>query len=220
MPCIRQRIAGEYAYSLVLLLLPLAIQAKGLMALCRDGHLVSATLVVGTFVVFGVMLLLALSKCQELAPALVGRCFHAANLAGHALVMLTHVVMSGFGGKCSWGGPKSVMACVVAYSLAVTALLSWPLAALLAIFQVPMLTLSRPLPSLFRGGPYLLMMSLVCAWAFLVPLVNGNGDGDVLANWIRWYNLAGLINLPLLCLVFVPAHLTTAFVLSSPPGPA
>lgn len=215
---------GEYAYALVLLLVPLALQGRRLSTLNRDKMLLTGVLVVATFETFGAMLLWIASAWSEPSEEALGIYLKLADLAGYLLVLLAVRMCASKQEKNqqrlpSWVGPKTVMACVLGYSCSVTALLSWQVAAVLAITHVPLLVMIHP----FQGERFsswcmalgTVASSPVC-WSSVLGWVTAHCSGtSVLVRWLRLFSLTGLFNLPLICLVSMPAHLTVAFVLLS-----
>lgn len=221
-------IPGEYAYALALLLFPLAMQAKGLVALHEDKKLPSAVIIVGTFELFGGLLLMGASTAPEPSAEFLPLYLQLITLAGYFLVVAMRVLVSSKEGSKHlqgplWEGPKMVVACVVAYFCSVTALLNWPVAMMLALTHVPMLGMARPVKAKSVASWCLLptmLISMPACWPMLLGAATGGASGsDVVLQWLRWYRLSGLLNVPLLCLVSIPAHLTSAFILISPTGP-
>lgn len=216
--------SGEYAYALVLLLVPLALQGRRLSALNRDNKLLTGVFVVATFEAFGAMLLWVASAWPEPSEEALGRYLKVADLAGYLLVLLAVRMCASKQDERqqrlpSWVGPKTVMACVLGYSCSVTALLSWQVAAVLAITHVPLLVAIRP----FQGkrlSSWCMALGMVVSspacWSPVLGWASAHRSGtSVLLRWLRLFRLAGLLNLPLMCLVSMPAHLTVAFVLLS-----
>lgn len=223
--------AGEYAYSMVLLLFPLAMQAGRLPRLYKDKTLLRAVLIVGTFQGFGALLFLAASIAPEPSAEALYLYLNLVTLAGYLLVMAVRLFVyhrRSTGqlvekSTLPWEGSKMVIACLVAYFCCMTALLSWPVAAVLALTHVPMLVTAKPLRAASVASwcvlPFILFSMPAC-WTWLLGAATGRGSGGiaVMLQWLRWYRVSGLLNVPLLCLVSIPAHLTTAFVLISPQG--
>lgn len=215
---------GEYAYALALLLVPLAVQGRRLTALNQDKMLLRAVLIVGTFEAFGALLLWAASTWPEPLEGTLSTFLEVVGLAGCLLVLAVRKSVSTVTTKKlqrpPWEGPQTVMACVVAYFCSVTALLNWPVAAVLALTHVPLLALASPLQG--RSVSNFLMaaamvMSSPGRWASILNLVSAHASGtSVLLRWLRWFRLSGLVNVPLMCLVSIPVHLTVALVLFAP----
>lgn len=211
---------GEYAYALILLLVPLVVEARGLVGPEKEKTPLRAVLLVSIFELYGVILLLGASASTKLSATSVKYYLVAATLGGYLLVVGIMATMHRHGVACSWEGPKMVMACVAGYSFCLTALRSWPLATLFAVSHVPMLTMARP----FKASSWIswcvllsMLTSLPVSWPpSLAWLTRTSSGGAVVLGWIRWYQLSGVVNLPLLCLVSIPAHLTATFVLLSP----
>lgn len=181
-------------------------------------------LIIGTFKAFGALLLWAASAWREPSEEALAVCLKVIVLAGYLLMLAVRVSVSTRGTeglKCpSWEGPKTVMACVLAYYCSVTALLSWQVAAVLALTHVPLLAMARPFKrSSVSSWCVTLAMALSspARWASLLSLVTAHSSGTgVILQWLRWFQLAGLLNVPLMCLVSLPVHLTVAFVLLTP----
>lgn len=217
---------GEYAYALALLLVPLAVQGRRLTTLYQDSMLLRAVLVVGTFEAFGALLLWAASSWREPQEDVLSTFLEVVGLAGYLLVFAvrksasTVAVTSKKMQRPPWEGPKTVMACVVAYFCSVTALLNWPVAAVLALTHVPLLAMARPFQG--RSVSSLLMaaamvMSSPGRWASILSLVAAHASGtSVLLRWLRWFRLSGLVNVPFMCLVSIPVHLTVALIMFAP----
>lgn len=208
----------------MLLLVPLALQGRRLSALNGEKKLLTGVLVVATFEAFGAMLLWIASTWPEPSEEALGKYLKLADLAGYLLVLLALRVCASKQENDqqrlpSWVGPKTVMACVLGYSCSVTALLSWQVAAVLAITHVPLLVVIRP----FQGkrlSSWCMALGVVVSspacWSSVLGWVTAHGSGtSVLLRWLRLFRLTGLLNLPLICLVSMPAHLTIAFVLLS-----
>lgn len=215
---------GEYAYALALLLVPLAVQGRRLTALNQDNMLLRAVLIVGTFEAFGALLLWVASSWPEPLEGTLSIFLEVVGLAGCLLVLAVRKSASTVTTKKlqrpPWEGPKTVMACVVAYFCSVTALLNWPVATVLALTHVPLLALASPLQG--RSVSSFLMaaamvMSSPGRWASILNLVAAHASGtSVLLRWLRWFRLSGLVNVPLMCLVSIPVHLTVALVMFAP----
>lgn len=212
---------GEYAYALVLLLVPLALQGRRLSTLNRDNTLLRGVLVVATFEIFGAFLLWAASTWPEPSEEALGAYLKVAHLAGYLLVLMVRVCVSkqeiNQQRLPCWVGPKTVMACVLGYSCSVTALLSWQVAAVLALTHVPLLVMVRPFQRHHSSSWFMalgmIMGSPVC-WSSALGWATAHGTGmGILLRWLRLFRLSGLLNFPLMCLVSMPAHLTIAFVL-------
>lgn len=208
----------------MLLLVPLALQGRRLPTLNGDKKLLTGVLVVATFETFGAMLLWVASAWPEPSEEALARYLTLADLAGYILVLLAVRICASKPETDqqrlpSWVGPKTVMACVLGYWCSVTALLSWQVAAVLAITHVPLLVVIRP----FQGkrlSSWCLALGMVVSspvcWSSVLGWATAHGSGTgVLLRWLRLFRLTGLLNLPLICLVSVPAHLTIAYVLFS-----
>lgn len=214
---------GEYAYALVLLLIPLALQGRRLSTLNEDKSLKMAVLVVAAFEVFGALLLCAASAWPEPSEEALGVYLKVADLAGYILVFGLRVYMPKKPGDQKrfpgWVGPKTVMACVLGYSCTVTALLSWQVAAMLALIHVPLLIAVRPFQAKSLSSWCMalgMMLSSPAQWSLILGGATANASGTrVMLRWLRLFRLSGLLNLPLICLVSMPTHLTVAFVLFS-----
>ncbi|CAM9269215.1 unnamed protein product, partial [Hapterophycus canaliculatus] len=214
---------GEYAYALVLLLIPLALQGRRLSMLNGDKTLVASVLVVATFEVFGALLLCAASAWPEPSEEALGLYLKVADLAGYILVFGIRQWVprqpSNQRRLPDWVGPKTVMACVLGYSCTVTALLSWQVAAILALIHVPGLLAVRP----FQGSSFSswviglgMILSSPAQWSTVLGWATAQASGaSVMLRWLRLFRLCRLMHLPLLCLVSMPTHLTIAFVLLS-----
>ncbi|CAM9185558.1 unnamed protein product [Ectocarpus sp. 13 AM-2016] len=212
---------GEYAYALVLLLVPLALQGRRLSALNGDKTLPTAVLVVATFEVFGALLLWIASAWPEPSETALGVYLKVADLAGYLLVLAVYLCSPRQAGRsqrfATWVGPKTVMSCVLGYACSVTALLSWQVAAVLALTHVPLILAVRP----FQGKrlsswcmAFGMIVSSPARWSSVLGWATARASGtSVVLRWLRLYRLSGLLNLPLMCLVSMPAHLTIAFVL-------
>lgn len=226
--------AGEYAYAMVLLLFPLAMQAGRLPRLYKDNTLLSAVLIVGTFEGFGALLLLAASLAPQLSAETLRWYLNVATLMGNLLVLAVRVLVhprrstsprriSDTSAPLRWEGPKMVIACTMAYFCSVTALLNWPLATLLALTHGPMVVMAKPFrlanPGSWCALPFMLFSMPAC-WPLLLGAATGRVSGgiEVILQWLRWHGVSGLMNVPLLCLLSIPAHLTVVFVLISPQG--
>lgn len=221
---------GEYAYVMVLLLFPLAMQAGRLPRLYKDKTLLRALLIVGTFEGFGALLFLAASVAPEPSPEALYRYLNLVTIAGYVLVAAVRLFVyprrpAGKlveGSTLPWEGTKMVMACLVAYFCSVTALLSWPLAAVLALTHVPLFVMAKPLSaaSVARSCVMLpfMLFSMPTCWPWLLGAATGRESGGitVISQWLRWHRVSGLLNVPLLCLVSIPTHLTMFFVFISP----
>lgn len=222
--CLAFELIGEYAYALVLLLVPLALQGRRLTALNEDKKLLSAVLIVGTFEAFGALLLWIASAWPEPSEDALAVFLNVADVAGYLLILAVSMCVPKQAvrrqGRPFWEGPKTVMACLVAYSCSVTALLSWQVAAVLALTHVPLLSIVRP----FRAKSWYswcmalaMFVSSPARWSPILGLVTAQASGTgVVLQWLRWFRLSGLLNVPLMCLVAMPAHLTVAFVLFAP----
>lgn len=190
------------------------------MAPYKEKTPLRAVLLVSIFELYGAMLLLGASASTKVSATSVPHYLVAATLGGYLLVVGMMATMRRRGVGCSWEGPKMVMACVAGYSFALTGLRNWPLAALLAISHVPMLAMARP----FKSSSWMswfallsMLTSLPVIWpSTLAWLTRTSSGGAVILGWIRWLQLSGVVNVPLLCLVSIPAHLTATFVLLSP----
>lgn len=222
--CVNLNPTGEYAYALVLLLVPLALQGRRLSTLNRDKKLLTGVLVVVTFEAFGAVLLWVASTGPEPSEEALAKYLKFADLVGYLLVFLAVRMCASNQEKDeqrlpSWAGPKTVMACVLGYSCSVTALLSWQVAAVLAITHVPLLVAIRPF-QWKRLSSWCMALGMVVSspacWSSVLGWATAHGLGtSVLLRWLRLFRLTGLLNLPLMCLVAMPAHLTVAFVLLS-----
>lgn len=223
-PACLSRTTGEYAYALALLLVPLAVQGRRLTALSQDKMLLRAVLIVGTFEAFGALLLWVASSWPEPLEGTLSAFLEVVGLAGCLLVLAVRKSVSTVATKKPqrppWEGPKTVMACVVAYFCSVTALLNWPVATVLALTHVPLLALASPLKgrsvsSFFMAAA--MIMSSPGRWASILNLVAAHSSGtSVLLRWLQWFRLSGLVNVPLMCLVSIPVHLTVALVMFAP----
>lgn len=187
-------------------------------------------LTVATFEAFGALLLLGASIAPEPSSDALYRYLQLATLLGYLLVIALKLLVCS-GQKTTrdaetelaqWEGPGMVVACFVGYLCSMTALLSWPVAAILALTHVPMLVMASPLRAKSLAGwgilP-LMLVSLPACWPWLLGFASGGGFDAGIATmllWFRWYRLSGLLNLPLLCLVSFPAHLTAAFISIGP----
>lgn len=217
-------IKGEYAYALVLLLIPLAMQGRRLTALNEDNTLLSAVLVVGAFEVFGAIVLLIASAWQEPTEEALGVYLGVIDVAGYLVVLAVRACvptppMKGLNVP-SWEGPKTVMACLLGYSCTVTALLSWQLAAIMALLYVPLLVMARPFKKRSVSSWCMVLAMIVSSparWSSILGCLTAYSSGTgVVLQWLRWFRLSRLLNLPLMCLVLMPAHLTIAFVIYTP----
>lgn len=177
-----------------------------------------------TFGAFGGMLLWAASAWREPSEEALGRGVILADLAGYLLVLLAVRMCASKQDTeqqqlPSWVGPKTVMACVLGYSCSVTALLSWQVAAVLAITHVPLLVMIRPFQGKRLSSWFMALGTVASSpacWSSVVGWATAHGSGtSVLLRWLRLFRLTGLLNWPLMCLVSMPAHLTIAFVLLS-----
>lgn len=215
---------GEYAYALVLLLVPLALQGRRLVTLNEDKQLLGAVLVVGVFQVFGALLLWLASAWPEPSAEKLAVYLQVIDLAGYALILLLCAIGPPKAVKRNrrpfWEGPKMVMSCLVGYSCTVTALLSWQVAAVIALTHVPLLTMVQPFQ---RKSVASWCMALAMAisspaqWSMVLGWVTARASGTgVMLQWLRWFRLSGLLNVPLMCFVSMPVHLTVAFVLFAP----
>lgn len=219
---------------MVLLLFPLAMQAGRLPRLYRDNTLFGAVLIVGTFEGFGALLLLAVSLAPQVSAEVLRWYLNVATLMGYLLVVAVRLLVhprrstsprlvSETNAPLQWEGPIMVIACIMAYFCSVTALLNWPLAALLALTHGPMVVMAKPL-RLSNPGSWCtlpcMLFSMPACWPLLFGAAAGRGSGgvEVILQWLRWYRVSGLMNVPLLCLLSIPAHLTAVFVLISPQG--
>lgn len=217
-----RNLTGEYAYALVLLLIPLALQGRRLSTLHGDKTLVTAVLVVATFEVFGALLFCAASAWPEPSEEALGAYLKVADVAGYMLVFGVRACVprqpSNQQRLPGWVGPKTVMACVLGYSCTVTALLSWQVAAVLALVHVPLLVAVGPLrKSVISWGMVLgMIISSPAQWSSVLGWATAHASGtSVVLRWLRMFRSSGLLNLPLMCLVSMPTHLTIAFVLLS-----
>lgn len=215
---------GEYAYALVLLLVPLALQGRRLVALNEDKQLLGAVLVVGTFQMFGALLLWLASVWPEPSAETLAVYLQVIDLAGYALILLIGATGLTKTAKRTrrpfWEGPKMVMSCLVGYSCTVTALLSWQVAAVIALTHVPLLTVVRPFQrKSFTSWCMALAMTISspAQWSMVLGWMTAHASGTgVMLQWLRWFRLSGLLNVPLMCFVSMPVHLTVAFVLFAP----
>lgn len=208
----------------MLLLVPLALQGRRLSTLHADKTLVTGVLVVATFEAFGALLLWMAHAWPEPSEEALGVYLKIADLAGYILVLAVRICVpkdvSSQQRLPLWVGPKTVMACLLGYSCSVTGLLSWQVAAVLALTHVPLLVAIRPFDGQHLSSWCMALgiiassparWSSVLGWATAHP----SGTGIVL-RWLRLFRLSGLVNLPFMCLVSMPAHLTVAFVLFTP----
>lgn len=215
---------GEYAYALVLLLIPLALQGRRLSTLNADKTLLVGVLIVATFEAFGALLLWITSAWPEPSEEELGVYLKVADLAGYLLVLVVRVCVpkeaSSQQRHPCWVGPKTVMACVLGYSCCVTALLSWQVAAIVALTHVPLLVAIRPFEGKQLSSWFMalgMILSSPARWSSVLGWVTAHASGTgVVLRWLRLFRLSGLLNLPLMCLVSMPAHLTVAFVLFTP----
>lgn len=193
------------------------------MAMSGD-YRILAVLIVGTFEAFGLLLLWAASSWPEPSEEALAVYLKAADFIGYLLVMAVCTCVSSQAGRriwCTlWEGPKAVMACILAYSCSVTALLSWQIATVLALTHVPLIMMARPFKpkSVFSWCLAIgMVISSPAQWASWFDLVTTHTLGlRVLIQWSRWFRLSGLLNVPFMCLVTIPTHLVVAFVLFSP----
>lgn len=208
----------------MLLLVPLALQGRRLSTLNRDKKLLTGVLVVATFEAFGAILLWIASAWPEPSEEALGKYLKLVDLAGYLLVLLAVRVCASKQESDQqrlppWAGPKTVMACLLGYSCSVTALLSWQVAALLAITHVPLLVAIRPFQWKCLTSWCMalgMVVSSPACWSSVLGWATAHGSGtNVLLRWLGLFRLTGLLNLPLMCLVSMPAHLTVAFVLLS-----
>ncbi|CAM9625355.1 unnamed protein product [Scytosiphon promiscuus] len=214
---------GEYAYALVLLLIPLALQGRRLSALKEGGSLVSAVLIVAAFQIFGAVLLCAAYAWPEPSAKALGVHIKVADIVGYMVVFGVRACVpresSNQKRLPAWVGSKTVMACVLGYSCTVTALLSWHVAAILALIHVPLLVAVRPFQrkSLSSWCMALgMIISSPAQWSSILGWAMAHASGtSVMLRWLQLFRLSGLLNLPLMCLVSMPTHLTIAFVLLS-----
>lgn len=215
---------GEYAYALVLLLVPLALQGRRLSTLKAEKTLLTGVLVVATFEAFGALLLWIAYAWPEPSEEALGVYLNIADLAGYLLVLAVRAFVpkeaSGQQRHPRWVGPKTVMACMLGYSCSVTGLLSWQVAAVLALTHVPLLVAVRP----FRGkhlSSWLMALGMIVSsparWSSVLGWATAHASGTgIMLRWLRLFRLSGLLNVPFMCLVSMPAHLTVAFVLLTP----
>lgn len=203
-------------------MVPLVLQGRRLSKLNSERKLLAGVLVVATFEAFGAMLLWVASAWPGPSEEALGRYIKVADLAGYLLVLLAVRICASKQENDqqrlpAWVGPKTVMACLLGYSCAVTALLSWQVAAVLAITHVPMLVVVRPFKVKLLSS-WCMVIGMVASsptcWSSMLGWVTAHGSGtSVLLRWLRLFRLSGLLNWPLMCLVSIPAHLTIAFVL-------
>jgi len=176
---------------------------------------------VATFETFGALLLWIASTWPEPSEEALGAYLKAADLAGYLLVLIVRVCVSRQDFKQQrlpfWVGPKTVMACVLGYSCTVTGLLSWQVAAVLALTHVPLLAMVRPFQRNHSSSWFMalgMILGSPACWTSVLGWATAHSTGTgVVLQWLRLFRLSGLLNLPLMCLVSMPAHLTIAFIL-------
>ena len=142
---------------------------------------------------------------------------------GYLLVLGVRAYVLPLGGEKNrhalWEGPKALMACLLAYSCSVTGLLSWQIATLLAFTHVPLLMMALPFKATSVYSWFMafaMVVSSPARWASWLGIVTSQSSGtSIILQWVRWFQLSGLLNVPFMCLVSVPVHLTVAFVLFS-----
>lgn len=215
---------GEYAYALVLLLVPLALQGRRLATLNADKTLLNGVLVVATFEAFGALLLWMTYAWPEPSEESLGVYLKIADLAGYVLVLVVRFCVPKKAGSHQrhpwWVGPKTVMACMLGYSCSVTGLLNWQVATVLALTHVPLLVAIRPFEGKQLSSWFMalgMVVSSPARWSSVLGWATANASGtSIVLRWLRLFRLSGLLNLPFMCLVSMPAHLTVAFVLFTP----
>lgn len=208
----------------MLLLVPLALQGRRLATLNADKTLVTGVTAVAIFEAFGALLLWIAYACPEPSEEALGIYLNIADLAGYLLVLAVRAFVPKEASSQQrhpwWVGPKTVMACVLGYSCSVTGLLSWQVAAVLALTHVPLLIAVRPFEGKHLSSWLMalgMMVSSPARWSSLLGSATAHASGTgIVLRWLRLFRSSGLLNMPFMCLVSMPAHLTVAFVLLAP----
>lgn len=188
-----------------------------------ERKLFRAVLIVSIFHAFGALVLWLSSAWPEPSEQVLGVSLVVLDLVGYLLILGIHAYFCRQDTQSRqlaiWEGPRAVMSCLLAYSCSVTALLSWQVAAVVAMTHVPLLIIVCPLErkSVFSWCTvFAMLVTSPACWSLLVGYLTHTSRMGTILGWLRWFRLSGLFNVPLMCMVLMPVHLTIALVMAAP----